>query len=35
MTLPVLINAVFYDLATEKDFKIPTQPEKANEQCAP
>jgi type II secretory pathway predicted ATPase ExeA len=23
-----LINALFYDLATEKDFKIPTQPEK-------
>ena len=28
LTLPVLINALFYDLATEKDFKIPTQPEK-------
>lgn len=28
LSLPVLINALFYDLATEKDFKIPTQPEK-------
>jgi type II secretory pathway predicted ATPase ExeA len=28
ISLPVLINALFYDLATEKDFKIPTQPEK-------
>lgn len=24
-SLPFLINALFYDLATEKDFKIPTQ----------
>ena len=28
LSLPVLINALFYDLAIEKDFKIPTQPEK-------
>ena len=28
ISLPVLINALFYDLATEKDFKIPTQPER-------
>lgn len=28
ISLPVLINALFYDLAIEKDFKIPTQPEK-------
>jgi len=28
LSLPVLINALFYDLATEKDFKMPTQPEK-------
>jgi type II secretory pathway predicted ATPase ExeA len=28
LSLPVLINALFYDLATEKDFKIPTQPER-------
>jgi len=28
INLPVLINALFYDLPTEKDFKIPTQPEK-------
>jgi len=28
LSLPVLINALFYDLAVEKDFKIPTQPEK-------
>jgi type II secretory pathway predicted ATPase ExeA len=28
LSLPVLISALFYDLATEKDFKIPTQPEK-------
>ena len=28
ISLPVLINALFYDLGTEKDFKIPTQPEK-------
>src|SRR5262245_9212795 len=28
ISLAVLINALFYDLATEKDFKIPTQPEK-------
>ena len=28
LSLAVLINALFYDLALEKDFKIPTQPEK-------
>jgi type II secretory pathway predicted ATPase ExeA len=28
LSLAVLINALFYDLAIEKDFKIPTQPEK-------
>jgi type II secretory pathway predicted ATPase ExeA len=28
ISLPVLINALFYDLATEKDFKIPSQPER-------
>jgi type II secretory pathway predicted ATPase ExeA len=28
LSLPVLISALFYDLATEKDFKIPTQPER-------
>jgi type II secretory pathway predicted ATPase ExeA len=28
ISLPVLINALFYDLAVEKDFKIPTQPER-------
>jgi type II secretory pathway predicted ATPase ExeA len=28
LSLPVLINALFYDLAIEKDFKIPTQPER-------
>lgn len=28
ISIPVLINALFYDLATEKDFKIPTQPER-------
>ena len=28
LSLPVLINALFCDLAIEKDFKLPTQPEK-------
>jgi len=28
ISLATLIMALFYDLATEKDFKIPTQPER-------
>jgi type II secretory pathway predicted ATPase ExeA len=34
ISLPVLMNALFYDLATEKDFKIPTQPEKREPRSA-
>ena len=33
ISLATLIMALFYDLATEKDFKIPTQPERGSAHC--
>ena len=34
ISLATLIMALFYDLATEKDFKIPTQPERRGTRTA-